>query len=103
MEILFERAKILDALLKVRKEIVSLAESSSGGLISAALLSVSGASTYFKGSCVIYTQYSRRQLLGLSDKIATMRGANEEYPMIIAKAVRKKLTSTWGGCETGAT
>ena len=52
---------------------------------------------------MIYTQDSRRQLLGLSDKIATMRGANEEYAMIIAKAVRKKLTSTWGVCETGAT
>ena len=52
---------------------------------------------------MIYTQYSRRQLPGLSDKIATIHGANEEYAMIIAKAVRKKLTSTWGWCETGAT
>ena len=103
MEILFDRAKILGALLKGQQETVSVAESSSGGLISAALLSVSGASTYFKGSCVIYTQDARRQLLGLPDDIAIMRGANEEYAMIVAKAVREKLTSTWGICETGAT
>ena len=90
-------------MLKGQKETVSIAESSSGGLISAELLCVSGASTCFKGSCVIYTQDSCWKLLGLLNEIATMRGANEEYAMIIAKAVRKKLTSTWGVCETGAT
>jgi nicotinamide-nucleotide amidase len=103
LETLFEHAKRLGALLKGRKETVSIAESSSGGLISAALLSVSGASTYFKGSCMLYTKDSRKKLLGLLDEMAMMRGANEEYAMIIAKAVRKKLTSTWGVCETGAT
>ena len=86
-------------MLKGQNETVFVAETSSGGLISATLLSVSGASTYFKGSCVIYTHYSRRQLLGLYDKIAKMSGVNEEYAMIIAKAVRKKLTSTWRGGE----
>jgi nicotinamide-nucleotide amidase len=78
LEILFEHAKILGALLKGRKKTVSIAKSSSGGLISAALLSVSGASTYSKGSCVLYTKDSRKKLLGLSDEIAMMRGANEE-------------------------
>ena len=71
--------------------------------MSAALLSVPGASAYYLGGGVIYTQDARRQLLGLPDDIATMRGANEEYALIVANAVRKKLGSTWGLCETGAT
>ena len=103
MNELFEHASILGSLLKERKQTVSVAESSAGGLVSAALLSVPGASAYYLGGGVIYTQDARRQLLGLPDDIATMRGANEEYALIVANAVRKKLGSTWGLCETGAT
>lgn len=103
MNILFERADALGALLKARKETVSVAESSAGGLVSAALLSVPGASAYFAGGSVIYTQDARRKLLGVSEEISTMRGANEEFALILAKKARERLSSTWGICETGAT
>ncbi len=95
-------AETLGALLKARKETVAVAESSAGGLISAALLAVPGASAYFTGGGVIYTRDARRALLGLPGDIVTRRAATEEYALILARAVREKLNATWGLCETGA-
>jgi len=89
-------------LLKQRKCTVSVAESSSGGLISAALLSIPGASNYFVGGGVIYTRGARRNLMGVSEEIAMMNGANEEYALIMARQMREKLGTDWALCETGA-
>ena len=89
-------------LLKSRGESIAVAESSSGGLVSAALLSVSGAASYFLGGGAIYTRDARRALLGLPEDVVTMRAATEEYALIVAEAMREKLGATWGLCETGA-
>lgn len=102
MEALTSLASELGARLKVRGETVAIAESSSGGLISAALLAVPGASAYFIGGGVIYTREARRGLLGLPEDVVTMRAATEEYALIVARAMRKRLGATWGFCETGA-
>ena len=91
------------ALLKERRETVAVAESSAGGLISAALLSVPGASSYFVGGGVIYTRDARRGLMGVPEEVATMRASTEEYALITARIVRERLNTTWGLCETGAT
>ena len=91
------------ALLKERGETVAVAESSAGGLISAALLSVPGASAYFVGGGVIYTRDARRGLMGVPEEVATMRASTEEYALIMARIVRERLNTTWGLCETGAT
>ncbi|MDP3174730.1 MAG: CinA family protein, partial [Phenylobacterium sp.] len=66
MEELTRLAQIVGDQLKARGETVSVAESSSGGLIAAALLSVAGASAYFLGGAVVYTQAARGALLGLT-------------------------------------
>ncbi len=89
-------------LLKSKEQTIAVAESSAGGLISASLLSVPGASSYFLGGGAIYTRDARRALLGLPEEIVTMRAATEEYAMIVARAIRDKLGATWGLCETGA-
>ena len=91
------------ALMKERGETVAVAESSAGGLISAALLSVPGASAYFVGGGVIYTRDARRGLMGVPEEVATMRASTEEYALIMAHIVRERLNTTWGLCETGAT
>src|SRR5262245_65764435 len=49
--------------LKARAETIAVAESAAGGLISAALLAVPGASAYFLGSAVVYTRPARLALL----------------------------------------
>jgi nicotinamide-nucleotide amidase len=91
------------ALLKQRKETIAVAESSAGGLISAALLAVPGASAYFLGGGVIYTQPARRALLGVvDDSIHGIRSSTEEYARVKARTVRQLLGATWGLAETGA-
>src|SRR5881628_2093440 len=94
-------ASSLGSLLKERKETIAVAESSAGGLISAALLAIPGASAYFQGGGVIYTQNARRALLGIADdSVKGIRSSTEAYAMLGARAVREKLGTTWGLAET---
>ena len=102
MDRLTSLASNLGERFKTRADTVAVAESSAGGLISAALLAVPGASVYFLGGGVIYTRTARRGLLGLPEEAITMRGATEEYALIVARAIRERLEATWGFCETGA-
>ena len=96
-------ASTLGALLKERKETVAVAESSCGGLISAALLAVPGASAYFLGGGVIYTQAARRGLLRVTDdSVKGIRSSTEAYALVKARAIRELLGTTWGLSETGA-
>jgi nicotinamide-nucleotide amidase len=91
------------ARLKARQETVAVAESSAGGLISAALLAVPGASAYFLGGSVIYTQVARRALLGVDDDaVRGVRSSTEAYALIKARAIRELMGTTWGLSETGA-
>src|SRR6266705_3045820 len=97
-------AASLGTLLKERKETIAVAESSAGGLISAALLAVPGASAYFLGGGVIYTQAARRALIRVPDEaVAGMRASTEAYALLKARTVRELLGATWGLSETGAT
>jgi PncC family amidohydrolase len=90
-------------LLKARGETVAVSESSSAGLVSAALLSVPGASAYFLGGGVIYTQVARDVLLGVDlDDHPGVRSASEAYAKLAAIAIKDKLGATWGVAETGA-
>jgi len=99
----YEAGARVGALLKGRGETVAVAESSAGGLVSAALLAVPGASAYFLGGGVIYTRAARRALLGLPDEHTRMRGATEEYAELVARTIRQRLETTWGLSESGAT
>lgn len=89
--------------LKQRRQTVAVAESSTGGLISAALLAVPGASAYFLGGAVVYTAKARMSLMGLPrEAVAGMRSASEAYALLLARTARENLGATWGLSETGA-
>jgi PncC family amidohydrolase len=104
MNDLSSMASAVGAILKARKQSVAVAESSAGGLISAALLAVPGASAYFLGGGVIYTQAARRALIRVPDEaVAGMRASTEAYALLKARTVRELLGATWGLSETGAT
>ena len=91
-------------LLKSRKETLAVAESSAGGLISAALVAVPGASAYYLGGLIIYTQAGRENLLGLTrEDMKGIRSASEPFARLMAARVRAKLGATWALAETGAT
>ena len=68
MKELLSIAEQIAARLVARKQTIAVAESSTGGLISAALLAVPGASAYFKGSAVVYTREARRILMDIPDE-----------------------------------
>ena len=96
-------AAVVAERLKARKATVAVAESSSGGLISAALLAVPGASAYFLGGAVVYTGKARMSLLGVTrEQVAGMRSSSEPYALLLARTVRENFGADWGLSETGA-
>jgi len=90
--------------LIARGETLAVAESSAGGLISAALLASPGASAFFLGGAVVYTRLSRGVLLGIPDEaLAGMRPATEPYALLLARSARERFAADWSLAETGAT
>jgi len=103
MQDLLAKAERLGALLKARRQTIAVSESSSGGLVSAALLAPPGASAYFQGGAVVYTQRAREVLLGISKSgMEGTRSASEAYAQLVARTVRNRFDTVWGLAETGA-
>ena len=103
MDKLLPHAERAIAALKARHQTIAVAESSAGGLITAALLAVPGASACVRGGVVIYTYDMRRAILGISDE--DMRGitpSTEAYALLKARRLREKLAADWTLTETGA-
>jgi nicotinamide-nucleotide amidase len=102
-ELLPLASQIAEALI-ARKETIAVAESSAGGLISASLLAVPGASAYFLGGAVVYTRTARDALLAIPESaLQGMRASTELYALLLARTARTRLSSTWAIAETGAT
>lgn len=90
-------------LLRAQNHTVAVAEGSAGGLISAALLSVPGASAYYVGGAVVYTMAANRAFMaGPIEMPAGARGASEPFATYLAQSVAAKLDTTWGLGEAGA-
>lgn len=103
MQDLIELATGIAAKLVQRRETVAVWESSAGGLVSAALLAVPGASRYYRGGAVVYTHECRRTLFQLDDAaLAGARSSSEPYASFAAMTVREKLDASWGLAESGA-
>jgi PncC family amidohydrolase len=103
MERLLPLAEKIGALLKARNETVAIAESSAGGLVSAALLALPGASAYFVGGGVVYT---RKALVAMAqadeDELRKLTPGTEESALMRARVIRERLGTTWGVSESGA-
>jgi PncC family amidohydrolase len=103
MQTLLPLAVQVAILLKQRRETITVAESSTGGLISAALLAVPGASAYFLGGAVVYTRKARELLMDLPREAVTgMRSASEPYALLLARTASQRFSASWGLAETGA-
>ena len=90
-------------LLKQQQHTIAVTESSCGGLISASLVAVPGASAYYLGGAVIYTRASQRGLLQVPDSaMADIRASSEPYALLNARTLRQSLGTTWALSETGA-
>lgn len=94
-------AEIGDLLIS-RGERVAVAEATAGGLVSAALLSVAGASRYYAGGAVVYTLASRTQLVGVpAEEYANYRGTTPEMLASLAEHMRTRLDAAWCIAESG--
>ena len=81
---------------------VAVAESSTAGLISAALLAVPGASAYYRGGSVIYTLEARRELLGIRRAdVEGLEPLTEEMTARFAARAKEQLGATWAIAELG--
>ena len=88
MESLVALGIAVGTLLKARKETLAVAESSAGGLINAALVAVPGASAYYLGGVIVYTQAGRKALLGIgAEEMTGIRSASEPFARLLARRV----------------
>lgn len=91
------------ARLIARGERLAVSESSSGGLVSAALLAIPGASAFFIAGAITYTAEARERLLGIGPAdMAGLRSASPAYALLLARTLRTRFDVAWGLAETGA-
>lgn len=104
MQTLIPIAMRIAARLIERGESVAVSESSSGGLVSAALLAVPKASIWYQGASITYTPNVARGLLGITRETMPtgVRSSTEPYALFMAGVIRERLRGSWGLCETGA-
>jgi nicotinamide-nucleotide amidase len=90
------------ALLAERGATVAVAESLTGGLLSAALTETAGASTTFRGGLVVYATDLKTTLAGVSGALLAERGAvDADVAIALARGVRTRLGATLGLAVTG--
>ncbi|EJD01894.1 competence/damage-inducible CinA family protein [Fomitiporia mediterranea MF3/22] len=90
------------ALLTERKQTVAVAETAAGGLISASLLSIPGASVYYRGGLTLYTLPSRIAYAGWTEEsLKGYAGPTPEIVAGLAKNAREKLDATYAIGESG--
>ena len=89
--------------LRARGETVAVAESAAGGLVSAALLALPGASAFFLGGAVVYSRRAGKALMGLTAAdMLGLRAETEPYARMIAERIQGSHRASWGLCESGA-
>lgn len=91
-----EAAEEVAALLRERKETISVAETAAGGLVSAALLATPGASRIYKGGLTLYTLESRIAFAGWTQAdLDKYDGPTPTLVAGLAAHVRQTLKSTY--------
>lgn len=94
----------ISGLLRSTSSTLAVAETTTGGLVSAALLSVSGASKFFVGGATVYTTKSRRIWAGWTDEnLLNYKGPTPQLVTELAVNVREQMDATYCIGESGAT
>ncbi|KAG2748749.1 competence/damage-inducible CinA family protein [Suillus brevipes Sb2] len=94
----------ISGLLRSTSSTLAVAETTTGGLVSAALLSVSGASKFFVGGATVYTTKSRRIWAGWTDEnLVNYKGPTPQLVTELAVNVREQMDATYCIGESGAT
>ncbi len=89
-------------LLKLRRLSLALAESCTGGLIAGAITDRAGASEFFHGSIVCYSNQSKQQLLGVPGKVLEQHGAvSQETALAMATGAQRQMAADCAIAVTG--
>lgn len=92
----------ISQLLWEREETLSTAESCTGGRVAEAIISIPGASKYYKGSVVSYVNEIKESLLGVDHELLIEKGAvSEEVAIEMVKGACKALNTTYAISITG--
>ncbi|MEC7415014.1 MAG: competence/damage-inducible protein A [Bacteroidota bacterium] len=92
----------IQAQFLLKNKTLSLAESCTGGEISARLAKVPGASKYFVGSIISYQTQSKSDLLSVPKNIIEKNSVvSKQVAEMMAQNVRKKFNSSLGVATTG--
>jgi PncC family amidohydrolase len=95
-------AEQVGELLLARGWRIAVAESTAGGLISAALLTVPGASRYFERGVVAYSKAAKLETLGMPPELYTELGSSHRAAVrAMAEGVRRISSSQVGVAESG--
>jgi len=103
IDTLIPHAERVASRLKARGQTIAVGESAAGGLITAALLAVPGASAYCRGGLVIYTRDALLALKAVDlERLASLQASTEAYACFEAQTLRTHFGTDWGLGETGA-
>lgn len=97
-----QKLQTLQDKLNKKGEILSVAESCSGGMLSEWLTFLPGASGFFKGGVVAYGEEVKKDLLQVDPKIIKEKGiVSEETAHLMAQSVKDLLKTDWSLSVTG--
>jgi nicotinamide-nucleotide amidase len=103
VERLLAAAVRIGAILRERGESIAVGEGSCGGLVSAALVAVPGASNFYVAGAVLYTRPAFTEILGdRREALRGLRGSTEPFSLALAQLTREKFGTTWAIGESGA-
>jgi nicotinamide-nucleotide amidase len=88
--------------LKERGQTLAVAESLTGGLLSATIVDVPGASAVFRGGLVVYATDLKRELAGVPGPLLAERGpVDPDVALALADGARRVCGADWGVATTG--
>jgi PncC family amidohydrolase len=97
-----ELATEVGELLMARQEKVCASETTAGGLISARMLSVPGASRWFESGLVPYSSPTKWEGLAMDREIAREHGAvSPQWTTATAEAMSRLTSAAWAVAESG--
>ena len=95
-------AKVCADLLRAGDHTLAVAETATGGLLANCFTDIAGASKFFAGGCVCYSNESKMQLLDVPEDILLQHGAvSSENAVAMAAGVAERLGADYGLAITG--
>jgi nicotinamide-nucleotide amidase len=95
-------AKVCADLLRAQERTLAVAESATGGLLAHSFTDICGASKFFAGGCVCYSNDSKMQLLEVPEDILLQHGAvSAENAVAMAAGAAEKLAADYALAVTG--